>query len=228
MELHYPLEKHFPLTQAFGITPWSAAYRQYGLAGHNGVDFGCPAGTLVLAGDDGTVQCAGRDDGGYGLHVILKHNWGVTLYAHLEGLFVQASVSVKRGQPVVRSGSSGNSTGPHLHFEIRPDGEPLENGYNGAVDPLPFISESEPVDAPQAPLSGSTGAVSAEAGLNLRRTPSLDGQRLGLLFHGTSLLVTAEADAWRQVQVSGWVHGDYLMKRAAPSSAEAGGINGTD
>ena len=118
MELEYPLEKHFPLTQTFGITPWSVAYQPYGLAGHSGVDIGCPAGTLVLAADDGTVERTDQAAGGYGLHIILRHSWGISLYAHLEGLFAQAGTTVRRGQPIARSGSSGNSTGPHLHFAV--------------------------------------------------------------------------------------------------------------
>jgi len=225
MELHYPLEKQFPLTQAFGMTPWSAAYRQYGLAGHNGVDFGCPAGTLVLAADDGTVERTDQAAGGYGLHVILRHSWGISLYAHLEGLFAQAGTTVRRGQPIARSGSSGNSTGPHLHFEIRPDGEAVDNGYNGAVDPLPFITAEGGTAEVESHPSGAGWTVTADIGLNLRQTPSLVGDRLGVLLVGTPVAISAEQGDWRCVTVSGWVHGAYLARSIPAGTLVPAGDN---
>jgi len=226
MELHYPLEKQYPLTQAFGITPWSAAYQPYGLAGHSGVDIGCPAGTLVLAADDGTVERTDQAAGGYGLHVILRHSWGISLYAHLEGLFAQTGTTVRRGQPIARSGSSGNSTGLHLHFEIRPDGEVQDNGYNGAVDPLPFIPGVDGISPAEANPAGAGWTVTADIGLNLRRAPSLDGGRLGVLLEGTPVVVSAEQGDWRCVTVCGWVHGAYLARSASLDSDE-GGKHGT-
>lgn len=87
---------------------------------HRAVDIGAPAGTPVVAADSGFVIYAGWDDSGYGNLIILDHGNGyVTLYAHLSEMLVSAGQSVAKGTRIGSVGSTGNSTGPHLHFEIR-------------------------------------------------------------------------------------------------------------
>ena len=99
---------------------------------HYGVDIGAPAGSAVLAARDGTVLYAGSAYRGYGKLVILDHGDGYrTLYAHNRQLLVRAGRSVRRGDIIARVGSSGNATGPHLHFEIRKNDRPL--------DPAPYL-----------------------------------------------------------------------------------------
>jgi murein DD-endopeptidase MepM/ murein hydrolase activator NlpD len=97
---------------------------------HRAVDIAAPAGTPVTAADRGVVIRAGWNDQGYGLFVIIDHNIDyVTLYAHLSELFVGEGQVVAQGQALGQVGSTGNSTGPHLHFEIRDFGRltnPLE------------------------------------------------------------------------------------------------------
>lgn len=97
---------------------------------HRAVDIAAPAGTLVTASDRGVVIRAGWNNQGYGNFVIIDHNIDyVTLYAHLSEIFVQEGQVVGQGEPLGRVGSTGNSTGPHLHFEIRDFGRltnPLE------------------------------------------------------------------------------------------------------
>ncbi len=86
---------------------------------HSGTDLAAPTGTPVLAAADGTVQAANWM-GGYGLTVIVNHaSAQQTLYAHLSELFVQPGQRVEQGTVIGRVGSTGNSTGPHLHFEVR-------------------------------------------------------------------------------------------------------------
>ncbi len=100
---------------------------------HTGTDFAVPQGTSIHAADSGTVLVA-EWWSGYGYCVIIDHGGGMwTLYGHIRegGLKVKAGDSVKRGEIIAESGSTGRSTGPHLHFEVRIDGK--------AVDPMPYL-----------------------------------------------------------------------------------------
>lgn len=97
--------------------------------GHSGIDVGAWAGTPVTAADRGVVIRAGWSDIGYGNFVIIDHKIDyITLYAHLGDIFVEEGQVVAQGQLLGTVGSTGNSTGPHLHFEIRDFGQ--------RVDPL--------------------------------------------------------------------------------------------
>lgn len=98
---------------------------------HEGVDFGVPVGTPVKAARAATVKYAGPASG-YGLLVTLDHGGGTeTRYGHLSRLQVHLGDKVSMGQTIALSGNTGESTGPHLHFEIRHGGT--------AVDPLPEL-----------------------------------------------------------------------------------------
>lgn len=98
---------------------------------HGAVDWGCPLGTAVMASSSGTVVKAGWVNS-YGYVVYINHPDGrQTRYAHLSRIIVSTGQSVRQGQTIAYSGSTGRSTGPHLHFEMRIDGR--------AVDPLKYI-----------------------------------------------------------------------------------------
>ena len=93
---------------------------------HTGQDIAAPYRSLVIAAADGRVIYAGWF-GGYGKIVVLDHGDGVsTLYAHLSQILVSESASVRRSQQIGRVGSTGYSTGPHVHFEIRIHGRPID------------------------------------------------------------------------------------------------------
>jgi murein DD-endopeptidase MepM/ murein hydrolase activator NlpD len=95
----------------------------YGLRGsefHYGIDIGAPQGTPIRAAMNGTVVFAGWNNQGYGNLVILEHSNGTrTYYAHMSTISVSPGMSIAGGSIIGQVGSTGNSTGPHLHFEIR-------------------------------------------------------------------------------------------------------------
>lgn len=106
--------------------PASGSITQRYWGGHPAIDVGSWTGSPVKAADSGYVVTAGGGwNAGYGNHVIVDHGNGyVTLYAHLNSIFVRPGESVARGQQLGTVGNTGNSTGPHLHFEIRYQGTP--------------------------------------------------------------------------------------------------------
>lgn len=113
---------HGPITSPFG-------YRIHPIFGtqifHSGIDLGIDTGTPVLAADSGVVVEAGWISG-YGYTVIIDHGNGLsTLYAHNSEVTVSPGQSVSQGQVICYSGSTGYSTGPHLHFEVRLNGSPV-------------------------------------------------------------------------------------------------------
>lgn len=92
---------------------------------HAGVDIAAPTGTPILAPLDGKVIFAGRK-GAYGKTLILEHEDGIaTLYGHTSEILVEEGEIVKKGQFIAKVGSSGRSTGPHLHYEVRTEGSPV-------------------------------------------------------------------------------------------------------
>lgn len=106
---------------------WPAVCRritQYFTWRHKGIDIACPYGSTVIASDGGTViKSAGGWNGGYGLMVVVDHgNGNQTLYGHLSKLYVKTGDTIKAGQVIGAMGSSGRSTGSHVHFEVRSAG----------------------------------------------------------------------------------------------------------
>jgi murein DD-endopeptidase MepM/ murein hydrolase activator NlpD len=123
-------------------------------AAHAGLDFKGPIGTPILAAADGRVIAAGVD-GGYGKAIEIKHANGlVTRYAHLSGLNVRTGQMVKRGDQIGRMGSTGRSTGSHLHFEVRLNGR--------AINPRKFLEANPDVLKVQTVAGHRAGAAAKE------------------------------------------------------------------
>ena len=120
----------WPLPQSYTITSWFG-YREDPFTGeiayHSGTDIAAPGGTPILAAADGAVTIANAIDswgGGYGYHIKVKHNDTYeTLYAHCSSICVTAGQEVKQGEVIGYVGTTGNSTGNHLHFEVWQNGE---------------------------------------------------------------------------------------------------------
>lgn len=114
----YPLESFSSITDPYGtrLHPVLKVVRQ-----HTGTDFGARIGTSVFATADGVVDWADSGwNGGYGKLVKITHSFGFkTYYAHLNEVLIKAGSFVKKGQLIARTGNSGVSTGPHLHYEVR-------------------------------------------------------------------------------------------------------------
>ena len=120
----------WPLPQSYTITSWFG-YRADPFTGeidyHSGTDIGAPGGTPILAAADGTVTIANGIDswgGGYGYYIKVRHNDTYeTLYAHCSSICVVAGQEVKQGEVIGYVGTTGNSTGNHLHFEVWQNGQ---------------------------------------------------------------------------------------------------------
>jgi len=142
---------HATITQGFGPTPYvfEASYAGFPHF-HTGIDLAVPLGTPVFAAADGVVMLARpmADGGGqlvgYGNYVIIQHDAGLkTLYGHLLTIMVKEGDVVHRGQLVGLVGSTGNSTGPHTHFEVRIENSP--------VDPMQMLPDLAPLPAAAIP-----------------------------------------------------------------------------
>ena len=128
-ELAWPVPGYTRISSKYGMRthPITGVYKL-----HTGTDISAPMGANFIAANDGIVTKA-EYNGAYGNMVIIDHGGGVsTLYAHGSEILVQVGQTVKRGEPVLKVGSTGYSTGPHAHFEVR---------LNGVVtDPMPYIT----------------------------------------------------------------------------------------
>lgn len=132
LALSWPM-RSFRITQAFGPTtlalePPLGQYRHF----HTGIDISAPLGTPVMAAADGIVVAVGHMASGYGNYVVIAHGATIeTLYGHLLATKVSYGDTVRRGQLIGLEGSSGFSTGPHVHFELRVN--------NAVTDPMPYM-----------------------------------------------------------------------------------------
>lgn len=156
-----PLGGDPTVTQGFGAN--KAIYSRWnGDLGHEGIDYGVPTGTPVYSSISGTVEFAGSGNGygNYGNYVIVQNGGVETFYAHLSSLGVKTGQNITEGMQLGLSGSTGNSTGPHLHFGVKEDGQ--------WVNPAGMFGS--PVGAPaqgeKAAPSSASVAMAAASGNN--------------------------------------------------------------
>ena len=141
-----PIQQAVNFTSGFGVRSDPFKGRA---AMHPGVDLAGPMGTPIYATADGTVDRAEWNNGGYGNLVEIDHGHGIqTRYGHLTRYIVSAGQHVKRGQLIAYMGSTGRSTGSHLHYEVRLDGK--------AVNPIPFLQSSDFLQSVQRRAAAAT------------------------------------------------------------------------
>jgi murein DD-endopeptidase MepM/ murein hydrolase activator NlpD len=135
----YTLPTKGAFTSGYGMR-WGRA--------HRGIDLAAPIGTPIVAAAAGKVVTAGWSEDGFGNKVEIQHPDGtITLYAHSSRILTRVGAMVHQGEQIAEVGTSGFSTGPHLHFQIHPQGKE-------AVDPLFFFSKNKALMA-MKPISGS-------------------------------------------------------------------------
>lgn len=225
MAIKLTLPVNGPITQLFGENP--QIYKKWGFPGHNGIDYGVPNGTPIKAAAGGTVAMVSFENGGYGNFVKLSHVDGsktyYTYYAHLASAAVSAGQKVKAGAVIGNSNNTGASTGPHLHFGLKIDGE--NPTYKGYVDPMPYITAdagagtevaATAADYPDAvKLSGLVFEVIPDT-LNVRNGPGVEFTIVGTLakgakittkrLHSKSVWIEYESGKWCALAFNGIVN----------------------
>ena len=142
MSYRQPFQGEYPITQKYGEVIDGVTYKG---RPHSGIDYGCPSNTPILASGDGKVMYTGNDNDGYGKYIIIEHPDGkATLYAHLSKVICYIGKQVHQGEIIGYSGSTGNSTGPHLHFEAREKWNQW-NTHRNPITFLPMMSVDETV-----------------------------------------------------------------------------------
>mgnify|MGYP007083464284 CR=1 FL=1 len=187
ISLLYPVPPNAPISQTFAEHVAHGNPRYFG-----GIDWAVPTGTPIRAAADGKVIKASADNTGYGNHIRVQHADGyMTLYGHLQDYAVGVGAVVKAGDVIGRSDNTGNSTGPHLHFEVRLNGVP--------VDPAPMLEKPAPAPTP-------TGQARLLAGYNLRSSPEMANNIIASLPTAGSATVIGTDGDWVQIEV--WIHKD--------------------
>lgn len=142
----YPFTRTAVVTAPFGYSP------QYGPTYHEGIDYAMPVGTPLRASITGTVVFAGTDNFGAGRAVSIQSGSTIVKCFHMDSIAVRYGQKVKAGQNIGTSGNTGNSTGPHLHFQVEKNYVP--------VNPAPLFNK---------PKKGNSGGIMAKVSLEIAR-----------------------------------------------------------
>lgn len=173
------------MTAEGGDIPSRVVSSSYGMRWgrpHNGVDYPRPDGTPVSVIQPGTVTSAGWNDGGYGYMVMISHPGGnTTLYGHLSKISVKQGQQIEPGTVIGNVGSTGRSTGPHVHFEVRRGGGGIQIPNNEGDKYFRFGGNVK-----VKPKAGVSGAGSNPFVLELHADPNAKGQKTGLIPSNTS------------------------------------------
>jgi len=183
----------------------------FGVVSHDGIDFAIPENTRVLSAASGVIISAGT--GLYGLTVVIEHPWGRSYYGHLSSLAANIGEQVSPNQLIGYSGSSGVTTGPHLHFGIRPNHFDPSNGFHGMVDPLPYLNHTQVLGVSTAlPSAPPKHKLTSKFRLPRHTLKSTDSS-LPLEFttsQGSDLQITLTSPSKAKTDITGKVLGDMI------------------
>jgi len=143
--MRLPFNGEYKRTQGFGENP--SMYAKYGFKGHNGIDYGLPTNTQVVASHSGKVVEARFDPSGYGNYIKIENDKEGSILAHLNSFQVKEGDTVSEGQPLALSGNTGYSTGPHLHWGYYTHPRNRQNGYGGFIDQAGLIKPTPGLQA---------------------------------------------------------------------------------
>ncbi|MFN2254743.1 MAG: peptidoglycan DD-metalloendopeptidase family protein [Candidatus Promineifilaceae bacterium] len=193
------------VTQWFGANP--DIYAQFGLPGHDGIDIRAPQGSKIFSVAPGRVSDVQPvpDGGGWGIHVRVAHLDGYeTIYAHLESALVRVGNRVQAGTQIGIAGSTGFSSGAHLHLALKRHGETYRNWPYNLTDPTPFIMPLLSWRKPAGPYTDGwvftasimiiddLGQVNS-GGAHLREAPGVDAEVIDLIPAGTIVIATGQS-----------------------------------
>lgn len=188
----------YPVPKQSRISATFAQHIQRGGGKYNGgIDWAVSEGTPVMAAQGGKVVAA-RFDSGYGEHVRIDHGLGyLTIYGHLLDIYVEIGSVIHAGDPVGCSGNTGDSSGPHLHFELR--------RYNTAIDPMPLMTTEidydptlPPPPAPQMPPIPAVKIITPR--LWIREGPGVTARKVASLEGGTVVnVIEIVNDSWARI-----------------------------
>lgn len=183
-----------PPVEGFGISQYfGELWDKYPDGKHKGVDYLTPEGTPVKAAMGGVVKFSGEDTTGYGTCVMIQAGKCLAIYGHLSAVEVRQGDQVLTGDLIGESGNTGNSTGPHLHFEVR---------WNGvAVDPLPaMVAVEDPVvDSGEVIMTGTLNQV-----MNIRSGPGRDFPVIAQQQAGKIAVLDVHDQQWVKT-ARGWI-----------------------
>ena len=220
IKLLYPVPANSRITQTFAEHVARAIKNGWcpnpgtcpsGIYYYGGIDFGIPIGTPVHAMAAGEIIRAEEQSGGYGRHVRIQHKDNyLSVYGHLDSWRVKAGEEVKAGDLIGMSGNTGNSTGQHLHAELRLNGKP--------IDPMPlFVGYLEPDPIIEINIGDTIKLKDKYDYVNIRSGPSTKYIDCGDFLPGDIGVVVNKDGMWLCIFAlkSGfglWVHGDYVEK----------------
>ena len=139
-----PFKGNYRLTQIWGVN--KQVYKRFGLLGHNGIDWGLPNGTEVIAPHAGKVIEKAYDKNGYGNYLKIENTKEGSILSHFQKTFVNVGDTIKQGQKIALSNNTGFSTGPHIHWGYYKKPRDRSNGYSGTMNQLPLLKENNMSD----------------------------------------------------------------------------------
>lgn len=220
MKFQYPVHQTSQITQTFAEHEQARAEMLRASPGktiyyNGGIDFAVVMGSLVRSAAYGKVSRAQYKLDGYGRVVYIDHDDNYTsIYAHLTEFACRVGQIVKAGDVIGYSGSSGNSTGPHLHFELRLLGKP--------IDPAPLLQTSledtqdETSDVTAVPVPIGIATVISESGLRIRNAPSIMANQIGSLPCGVRVVYIKrmsddDTSEWLKIGNEAWIASSRFM-----------------